>query len=183
MTVLRLASQYAQPWCAVIWGRASLSVWKFEKRDLKMAIFSVLNIPFGVLNNRFKDRFKILFSLKGLFRGQKESFKTILGPILCFFCWYYSWLQWPDPQCGPNVVSVFKDIGVEEADAAIVPPRRDAWCLEPTRRHFFGVGNSLEAHLRRWPLVSFGRTHWTYVQREYSPAWAGLCALAFAVEL
>jgi len=54
---------------------------------------------------------------------------------------------------------VFKDICVEETDAAIVPPRRDAWCLEPTRHHFSGVGNSLEAHLRRWPLVSFGRTH------------------------
>lgn len=54
---------------------------------------------------------------------------------------------------------VFKDIGVEETDAAIVPPGRDAWCLDPTRQHFCGVGNSLEALPRRWPLVSFGRTH------------------------
>ena len=43
--------------------------------------------------------FEILFSLKGLFGGQKASFKTILGPILFFISCYYSWLLWPDPKC------------------------------------------------------------------------------------
>ncbi len=40
----------------------------------------------------------ILFGLKGHFWGQKESFKTILGPVLGLFCCYYSSLPWPDPQ-------------------------------------------------------------------------------------
>ncbi len=35
-------------------------------------------------------KFEILFSLKGPFGGQKESFKTILGFILSLFCCYYS---------------------------------------------------------------------------------------------
>jgi len=49
-------------------------------------------------NNRAKDFFKILFSLKDSFWSQKESFKTILGPILNFFCCYYSLLPWSDPK-------------------------------------------------------------------------------------
>jgi hypothetical protein len=32
------------------------------------------------------------------FGGQKESFKTILGPILSFFYCYYRQLLWPDPK-------------------------------------------------------------------------------------
>jgi len=32
------------------------------------------------------------------FWGQKESFETILGPILGFFFCYYSWLSWPVPK-------------------------------------------------------------------------------------
>ena len=27
-----------------------------------------------------------------------DSFKSISGPILCFFCCYYSWLPWSNPQ-------------------------------------------------------------------------------------
>ncbi len=57
---------------------------------------------FGGLKHTFKrkvqDFFEILFSLKGLFWGQKESFKTILGSILGLFCCYYSRLPWPDPK-------------------------------------------------------------------------------------
>jgi hypothetical protein len=60
--------------------------------------FLVLNIQFGVQNNRFKCFFEILFTLKDLFWGQKESFKTILGPFLGFFYCYYSQLPWPDPK-------------------------------------------------------------------------------------
>jgi hypothetical protein len=40
----------------------------------------------------------ILFGLEGHFFGQKEWFKTILGPVSCFFCCYYGWLQWSDPE-------------------------------------------------------------------------------------
>jgi len=58
----------------------------------------VLNIQFWVQNNRFKDFFEILFSLKGSFWGQKESFKAILGPMLGFFYCYYNRLPWPDPK-------------------------------------------------------------------------------------
>ena len=69
------------------------------KKGLKNSRFLVLNIQFGVQNNRSKDFFEILFSLKGSFWGQKESFKTILGPMLGFFYCYYSQLPWPDPKC------------------------------------------------------------------------------------
>ncbi len=52
-----------------------------------------------LLREKSKNFFEILFSLKGLFWGQKESFKTILGSILSLFCCYYSRLSWPDPKC------------------------------------------------------------------------------------
>ena len=67
------------------------------KKGLKNSRFLVLNIQFGVQNNRSKDFFEILFSLKGSFWGQKESFKTILGPMLGFFYCYYNRLLWSDP--------------------------------------------------------------------------------------
>jgi hypothetical protein len=38
----------------------------------------------------------ILFDLKPQFRGQKELFKMILGPVLGLFCCYYGWLPWSD---------------------------------------------------------------------------------------
>ena len=38
----------------------------------------------------------ILFDLKPQFRGQKELFKMILGPVLGFFCRYYNLLPWSD---------------------------------------------------------------------------------------
>ena len=50
---------------------------------------------------------QILFSLKGSFGGQKESFKTILGPLSSFFYCYYSWLPWPDPNC--NLVTTYQE--------------------------------------------------------------------------
>jgi hypothetical protein len=40
----------------------------------------------------------ILFSLTGSFWGQKEWFKTILGPVSGLFCCYYGWLPWSDPK-------------------------------------------------------------------------------------
>jgi hypothetical protein len=40
----------------------------------------------------------ILFDLKPQFRGQKELFKMILGPVLGLFCCYYGWLAWSDPE-------------------------------------------------------------------------------------
>ena len=60
-----------------------------------MAIFGAKNT---LLREKAKNFFEILFSLKGPFWGQKESFKTILGLILGLFCYYYSWLTWPDPK-------------------------------------------------------------------------------------
>ena len=60
-----------------------------------MAIFGAKNT---LLREKAKIFFEIIFSLKGPFGGQKESFKTILGPILGFFYCYYSWLPWPDPK-------------------------------------------------------------------------------------
>jgi hypothetical protein len=47
----------------------------------------------------------ILFGLKPQFRGQKEWFKKILGPVLRIYCCYYSWLPWSDPK--PFVLSLF----------------------------------------------------------------------------
>ena len=39
-----------------------------------------------------------LLGLKGHFRGQKEWFKTILGPVSGLFFCYYNWLSWSDPK-------------------------------------------------------------------------------------
>ena len=59
------------------------------KKSFKHSRFLVLNIPFWVQNSRSKDFFEIRFSLKGPLGDQKESFKTILGPIFnLFFCYY-----------------------------------------------------------------------------------------------
>jgi hypothetical protein len=44
----------------------------------------------------------ILFGLEGHFFGQKEWFKTILGPDSGLFCCYYEWLPWPDPERTPS---------------------------------------------------------------------------------
>jgi hypothetical protein len=66
-------------------------------KSSKNGCFLVLNMPFWVQNGWFKDFKKILFGLNGPFRGQKASFKTVLGPILEFFRRYYSWLPWSDP--------------------------------------------------------------------------------------
>ena len=46
-----------------------------------MAIFGAKNT---LLREKAKIFFEIIFSLKSPFGGQKESFKTILGPILGF---------------------------------------------------------------------------------------------------
>jgi len=57
-----------------------------------------INELYGVMMDCLGDIGVILFGLKYHFWGQKEWFKTILGPVLGFFSCYYSWLPWPDPK-------------------------------------------------------------------------------------
>ena len=62
-----------------------------------MAVFWFVTCLFSVKIAGLRILKKILFGLNGLFGGQKESFKTVLGSILGFFHCYYSELPWPDP--------------------------------------------------------------------------------------
>jgi hypothetical protein len=84
-------------WLAV-WGGGARRGGNYEEKAPINGRFLVLNIQFGVQNNRFKYFFEILFTLKDLFWSQKESFKTILGPFIGFFYCYYGQLPWPDPK-------------------------------------------------------------------------------------
>jgi len=59
-----------------------------------MAVFLSQTYLFGYKIAGLRNFLKKLFGLNGPFGGQKTSFNMVLGSILGFFRYHYSWLPW-----------------------------------------------------------------------------------------